>query len=550
MTPSAFRLAVAFVCVAVSLLGPGGASSGGTRTLSAEKRGGTLRVVVSSDFGSIEPALVSSFDGLQIMNVTQLGLVSFRHGRADAGRRILPMGAGAMPSISRDGRTYVFRIRRGLRFSDGAPVTARNFVAGFERVLDPRVRATRAFLFADVKGARAFMSGKAAHVSGLIARNDRLVIVLTRPAPDFLERLALPIVSAMPLNLPVVPGGVDAPLPSAGPYYVKEYQRGRLARLVRNVYWNRSAVPSVPAHVDEIEYLGRAPDEAAAAVSRGEADVVTFIGGSLAPGLVRDLTNRYGVNRRRFFVRPRLGRAQVIFNFRRPLIQSQKFRRAVNVALDRRQLARAHGPLAGQPTDQLVLPGRAGFRDWKLYRYEPNIVAARRLAREALRQRVVSLYVPSTPWGPTVGAVIKSNLARVGVRVRVETVATPVFVSRLALAAEPWDLAVWVWATFRVDPSAFINFPLERRNPGAPVTPGFNLGRFDNSEWDARMRRVARMRRGRENAFALLDRDLMRTPAPLAPYLVENALTLVSARVGCFSSLNNGWPNLAALCLD
>jgi hypothetical protein len=63
------------------------------------------------------------------------------------------------------------------------------------------------------------------------------------------------------------------------------------------------------------------------------------------------------------------------------------------------------------------------------------------------------------------------------------------------------------------------------------------------------MRRVARTTRGRERAFALLDRDLMLAATPVAPYLVENALTLVSARVGCFRSLNSGWPDLAALCL-
>jgi hypothetical protein len=64
------------------------------------------------------------------------------------------------------------------------------------------------------------------------------------------------------------------------------------------------------------------------------------------------------------------------------------------------------------------------------------------------------------------------------------------------------------------------------------------------------MRRVARMTRGRLKAFALLDRDLMRKAAPLAPYLAANALTLFSARVGCTSFTSDGYPNLAGLCLE
>ena len=370
------------------------------------------------------------------------------------------------------------------------------------------------------------------------------------PAPDVLDRLALPIVTAMPLDLPIVPGGVEPPLPSAGPYYAKEYQPGRVARLARNPYWNAATLRSRAANVDEIEYRGRIPDEAAAAVSRGEADVATFAAADqLGPDLVRDLMHRYGVNRGRFFVRPRLNRVSVVFNVRRPLFRNNpKLRRAVNFALDRAQLVAAHGPLEGRPTDQLLLPGRPGFRNWKLYPYKADIGAARRLARGVVRRRDVSLYVPTTPWGTTVAAVVRSDLAPLGLRVHVKTVATALFANVLNLERTPWDLAVVAWNPARDDPVAFINFALDGRHIGRPF-PGFNLGRFNEPKWNARMRRVARTEQGRDAAFARLDRDLMRIAAPLAPYLVENALTIVSPRVGCLSWLTNAWPNLAGLCV-
>lgn len=514
----------------------------------ATHSGGTLRVVVSADFGAIEPALVSSNDGFQVMSATQLGLVSLSERAKEP--RFLPYGAARLPTISRDGKTYVFRIRPDLQFSDGSRVTARNFVAGLERLLDPRMNAPRAFLFDDISGARAFMTGKAPHVAGVSATKDRLVIHLTRPAPDLLDRLAMPIVTAMPLDLPVVPGGVSAPLPSAGPYYVLAYEPGRRARLVRNPHWNRKAFTSRPANAEEIEYLGRAPDEAVAAVSRGDADIATFSGGEqLAPDLVRDLKRRYGVNRERFFVRPRLARVGLVFNFQRPLFRNDaKLRRAVNLALDRTQLAAAHGPLAGMPTDQLLLPGRAGFHDWALYPRRGNIAAAKRAAGSFRHPRELSLYVPTTPWGPVVAATVRSNLAPLGLRVRLNTLATSVFVAVLSLPRTRWDLAAWVWGALRADPVAFINFPLDGRYI-SQSPPGFNLGHFNEPKWNARMRLVARAKRGRDAAYALLDRDLMRRAAPLAPYLVENALTVVSDRVGCFSSMTNGWPNLAALCV-
>lgn len=57
------------------------------------------------------------------------------------------------------------------------------------------------------------------------------------------------------------------------------------------------------------------------------------------------------------------------------------------------------------------------------------------------------------------------------------------------------------------------------------------------------------MRHGRDAAYARLDRDLMGTAAPLAPYLAANTVTIVSARVGCMSWLSHNWPNLARLCI-
>jgi peptide/nickel transport system substrate-binding protein len=534
---------VAVTCLSVSLL-----PAALARAPAAANRGGTLRVVVSADFGSIEPALVKSYDGLQVMSATQLTLVSRDNG--GGGRRFVPYGAARLPSISRDGKTYVFRVRRGLHFSDGSPVTARNFAAGLERLLHPRMHSQRAFLFDDISGARAFMSGKAANVKGVVATKERLVVRLTRPAPDIVDRLALPLVTAMPLGLPIAPGGVEAPLPSAGPYYAKEYEPGRVARLVRNPYWNAATLRSRPANVDEITYLGRAPDEAAAAVSRGDADVATFASAELlAPDLVRDLRHRYRVNHGRFFARPRLGRVSVVFNVQRPLFRnSPKLRRAVNFALNRTQLVAAHGPLAGRPTDQLLLPGRPGFHDWKLYPYKGDIAAAKRLARGALRRRDVTLYVPTTRWGPAVAAIIRSNLAPLGLHVRVKTVPTSSFETVLSLARTQWDIAVAAWSPTRDDPVSFINFALDGRHIGRPF-PGFNLGRFNEPKWNVRMRDVARMRHGRDAAYARLDRDLMRTAAPLGPYLVANTLTLVSVRVGCVSWLADNWPNLAGVCI-
>jgi peptide/nickel transport system substrate-binding protein len=536
--------------------------SGTARAPSVAKRGGTVRVAIYVDPGTIEPATTMNVDQSgQLMAATQLTLVTYREDRGPGtGRQIIPYGA-EMPTLSDDGKTYTFRIRPGLRFSDGSLVTARSFRAGFERLLDPRIGGPWGWQYENVVGARAFMRGRAARVSGVKApTKDRLVFHLAEAEPDFLSRLTRPLVSAMPLGLPREPGGIDAPLHSAGPYYVQEYVPRRTLRLVRNPYWKRSTLRSRPANVKEIDYLQRATAEAAFnLVSNGEADVATvFDPSDLNPDLIRELRSRYGVNGRRFWVRPRTRRYNLVFNTRHQPFDDARLRRAVSFALDRERLLHTLSPLAGQVTDQLLLPIGAGFRDWKLYSPRPDLPRARRLARRALqgKEAEATLIVASTNPGPDLGNVIKANLAPLGLRVEVVPKAPGVVLRDwLRNHPEEWDLATLHTNPERVDPMVFINFGLEGdRYDSVPAgCPCFyNFSGFDDPKWVSRMQRTDNLRHGRLKAYARLDQALMQGPVPVAPYATGNSLTLVSPRIGCFKSSPYPAyfaPNLAALCL-
>jgi ABC-type transport system substrate-binding protein len=435
-------------------------------------------------------------------------------------------------------------------------VTARSFQAGFERVLDPKMGGSGGG-FDNVVGALDFIQGQAAHVRGVWATKDRLIFHLAKVEPAFLARLTRPLVSAMPRGLPIQPGGIDAPLQSAGPYFVKEYVPGRTLRLVRNPYWKPSTLRTRPAHVQEIDYLERATADAAfAAVRNGDADVATVLDTrDLGPDVIRDLERRYGVKGPRFWVRPTTRRYNLVFNTRRPPFHNAKLRRAVTFALDRKRLRDAISPLAGRVTDQLLPPVSAGFRDWRLYRSHPDLKSAKRLAGGALQGKDATLIVDSTGSGRAVGDVIKSNLEPLGLQVEVVPIAPTRLRYYLRNPDKPWDLATLYAKPGRVDPMVFINFGLEgHRYDFIPITcPCFyNFTGFDDKKWVGRMQRTDNLRHGRLKAYAKLDRALMRGPVPIAPYATGNSLTLVSNRIGCFKSSPYPAyfaPNVAALCL-
>ena len=73
----------------------------------------------------------------------------------------MPEVATGYPAVSPDGRTYTFTIRKGYRFSTGAPVTAASYAAAINRDLNPLMRSPAAKYLQEVVGADAVQEGAA-----------------------------------------------------------------------------------------------------------------------------------------------------------------------------------------------------------------------------------------------------------------------------------------------------------------------------------------------------------------------------------------------------
>jgi peptide/nickel transport system substrate-binding protein len=482
-------------------------------------RGGTLRVDVPGTVRFVDPTLSTTW---QLMHATHLQLLGYPDAEAPAGTRLQPEAAG-LPAISRDGKTYTFRIRPGFRFSDGKPVTAASFALSIERARDPRMDAYAATYVRDVVR--------------VAARGNTLTITLRAPAPDFLSRISLPHFPALPEGFPLVPEGVsEAPLHSAGPYYLKEYVAGRSALLARNPYWRRSLLPRRPANVDQIQFsYGITPATALGRVERGESDLTP-----VANALVADVYNRYGLNKGRFFVRRGASMWMVAFNNSRSAFADPQLRRAVNYAIDRAHLTRQFGLLAGTRTDQLLTPSIAGFRDVKIYPIAgAEVQRAQQLARGHTGDGKAVLYTNSETVGPALAEIVRFNLRQIGLDVEVRTYSSGVLFERIARADEPYDAVILNWFVDYPDPSnIFVNL---LRND-AP--------RFRDPVFDKRIDAALKLTgEARYATFARIDRDLMRERPPVAPIVITNSRSLLSAQTGCFVfQPAMAVPDLAALC--
>jgi peptide/nickel transport system substrate-binding protein len=95
-----------------------------------------------------------------LLRATHTPLLTYEHTEGPGGSRLVPGLAEALPRVSRDGRTYVLRLRAGLRYSNGRAVRARDFEHALKRVCSSSPAARRSS--STSPGPRATRSARAA----------------------------------------------------------------------------------------------------------------------------------------------------------------------------------------------------------------------------------------------------------------------------------------------------------------------------------------------------------------------------------------------------
>jgi ABC-type transport system substrate-binding protein/class 3 adenylate cyclase/tRNA A-37 threonylcarbamoyl transferase component Bud32 len=464
----------------------------------------------------------------QLEYATGAQLLNYPDASAPRGSQLQPEVAAAMPAVSTDGRTYTFRIRKGFRFSppSNEAVTAETYRYSIERALSPRLGAGTPGIevLRDVVGAEAFHAGRAARVSGISVHGDRLRISLVAPAGDFLSRLSMPFFAAVPIGTPIVNGGVQTPIPSAGPYYIKTAWQGELRVLERNPNYTGSR----PRRLARVVYdIGNSTNRT---VNRIESGVADYTADLLAETTFRPngpLAARFGATGAgtpRLVQTPQVGSAMLQFNTARGPFASPQLRRAVNYAIDRRKLAAVRGEV---PADSYLPPALAAAKPGLVYPLAPNPERARALAR-GFRGPVV-LYACKRPDCTALAQIVVANLARAGIDVRLEQ-----FDDQFGAAQEPgarYDMLLISWFYDWPDPSNVLNQFLSPSGYRAawapkplPIPPAYRSA----------LARAARVPPPRRAAVyrGLADR-IARDVAPFAVYATPALPEFYSARVGC-----------------
>jgi ABC-type oligopeptide transport system substrate-binding subunit len=381
-----------------------------------------------------------------------------------------------------------------------------------------------------IAGAQAVFDGKAQTMSGVKALSaTKLQIKLTKVAPDFLSRVAMAFFCPLPAGTPVVPEGIDAPVPGNGPYYIKEWVKKRTAVIARNPQYKGTRA----SNVDEIVYtFGVSPDAGRLRLERDETDL-----GVIPPAAVAELVQKYGLNKGRFFIRKNLVYWYLAFNHDQPLFKNNdRLKQAMNHAFDRPAAVRQHGFLGGGRTDQILPVGMPGYRDWNIYSLKgANPAKAKSTLKSGdLRSAKAVLYSANAGAIPKVAQVVQFNAKQFGLDVEIKQFDRVVQHEKTAVRGEPFDITIEGWGADYPDPSNFINVLLLGDENIRP-DHNQNVSYFNYPAYNKRMKAAALLSGdNRYKTYGQLDRDLMKGPAPQAPYINTNARVLVSSRVKNF----------------
>jgi peptide/nickel transport system substrate-binding protein len=275
-------------------------SGGGTSTSSgggSSSSGGTVQMVMGVFPDSLDPQFGYTTQAAEPDWVSYTGLLTYKHANGTAGATLIPGLATALPVLSDGGKTYTLTLRKGLKYSNGKPVQARDFLYSFERAVKIPWGGSGQFMTPVVVGASAFSKGKAKTISGIGANNatGKIVIHLTAPYGAFANVLAEPALGLIPFGSAPFKNEALNPPPGCGPYMIKNIVANKSFDVVKNPYWK--PIPGIPSAQDSVHVtVSSNVSSNAEQVLNNSADIFDWadtIPGSLLPQIQAKASSRY-----------------------------------------------------------------------------------------------------------------------------------------------------------------------------------------------------------------------------------------------------------------
>jgi peptide/nickel transport system substrate-binding protein len=533
------RVAVAGLLVAVAAIATSSSSA-----RSVDHRGGTLKLLAKAAGGTLDPQVNYTLQYWQLYQASYDGLLAFKKAGGDAAFDVVPDLASGY-KLSNGGKTWTFTLRKGIKFSNGQPLTVNDVVASLRRIFKVKSPTSGGF-YAGIVGAQTCLKKPAGctlagGVSGNAA-NNTVTINLTAPDPEFKYKLAVPHASILPASAPPTDAGTK-PIPSTGPYYFASYNPNKQLVMKRNPYfkqWSKDAMPD--GYPDEItQSFGLTVEAQITAIENGQADWTLE-----APPA--DRLNELGT---KFENQTHLETLTAFWyapmNVNLAPFNNLKARQAVNYAIDRNALVKIFGgPKLAQPSCQVLPPGFPGNKPYCPYTKKPgttwsapDVDKAKQLVEASgTKGAKVTVLSSDDEVNKAVAVYLQSVLNQIGYNATVKPISGNIFFTYVQNTKNKVQINVQQWYQDYPAASDFLHilFGCESFHPGSDSS--INIAGFCDKKINAQMHQALKLEQesfpAANQLWAKIDRQVT-DASPMATLFTPKHIDFVSKRVGNFT---------------
>lgn len=430
---------------------PGGGTSAGAS--------GALNIAGdTNDPPSLDPALATDSYSLFVIRQLFGGLVAY-----DNNLKIVPDIAAAMPSVSGDGKTYTFTLRKGVRFADGKDMTAQDFKYSMERATDAKLAGSQpasslpaALFLGDIVGVHDKLDGKATEISGVQAPNtSTLVINIDAPKAYFLSKLtAGPAFVVEQSNVESGAKWVENPH-GTGPFKIDKWVHNQEIVLVPNSAYSGGASQLPGVNI----WMGANAQGGLQQYETGGLDVT-----DVPVDDVDRVSDRNDPMSAELQTVPDLSVTYLAFNLRQKPFDDPKIRQALSLVIDRQKVARVMFQSRVRQAQGFVPPDMGGYKS-QAAGETYNLTLARQLIQQSTYKNVASLprlrlYTSGDALGPMLKDVFSQTL---GIDLEVHEVEWSDFLD--GLDSHSYPMFTLSWGADYPDPESFLGTLFRSSSP-------------------------------------------------------------------------------------
>ncbi|MEV7867708.1 ABC transporter substrate-binding protein [Streptomyces sp. NPDC088124] len=495
-------------------------------------KGGTVQVLQSTDFSYLDPT--RGWDGgvNAFYRLIYRQLITKAPNDAKDPNAMVPDLAESLGKVSADGLTWTYKLKDGIKFDTGAPITSKDVKFGISRGWDPEIGIGAPYLKQLIDAPKGYRGPyRSGDLPTIETPDDRTIVFhLKAPFPEFDAALSQPSGTPFPVGTGAG-GSFIKDVVSSGPYDLEKLTPGSLIQLKRNPHWDAKSDTARKAYPDAWRFTigveGATIDERLIA---GQGTDINAISGTVQTATIARLQTPQA--KAQTVKAPSTCLTYMGLNTTKKPLNDVKVRQAVNYAVDKGSVLNASGGRQLATLANSLLPATvSGHVDYDPYPSADNAgdpAKAKQLLTEAGYPNgfTMTLDVRAKELDQGQGEAIQQALKRAGIEVKLNVIDAATYYETIGTPSQQHDAAITGWCPDWASSASTFLPPLF---DGRKITDkgNQNLAQLDDDAVNAEIDRIGAMTdlAAANKAWGELDKKIMAL-APFVPLNVANRIYL------------------------